>query len=132
MTAPFIHIATYKVKEGKLEDLKQFLPEFFETLEANEPRTLAFNAYVNEDCTEATFVALLQDAASMEHHARVAHEHTARAFAQFVDGTSSIQVYGQPSDIVLERTRQHAGSGVSVSVKPDHLGGFTRLQATKG
>ena len=127
MVGPFVHIATYAIKETKLEGLKQFLPEFFEMIEANEPRLLAVNAFVNEDGTEATFVEIHPDAASMEHHARVAHELTARAFARFVSATTSIQIYGEPSDVVLARARQHAGSGVLVSVKPEHLGGFTRV-----
>jgi hypothetical protein len=127
LAGPFVHIATYAIGEGKLEGLKQFLPELFEIIEANEPHLLAANAFVNEDGTEATFIELHPDAASMEHHARVAHEHTARAFARFVSATTGIQIYGEPSDVILKRARQHAASGVPVIVKPEHLGGFTRL-----
>jgi hypothetical protein len=131
MAAPFIFIKTYAIKEGKLEDFRQFLQEFFKVLEASEPRALAINAYVNEDGTEVTFVQVHPDAASKEHHSRVAHEHVERA-RQFLDTTTSIQVYGKPSNVVLEKARQHADSGVPVSVKPEHLGGFTRLPATAG
>jgi hypothetical protein len=35
-------------------------------------------------------------------------------------------VYGTPSDAILDGLRQY---GVSFSVKPNHVGGFTRLQA---
>jgi len=129
MAAPFIFINSYRIKEGKLEDFRQFLQGFFEILEANEPRLLALNAYVNEDGTEATFVQVYPDAASIESHSQVFHEHTGRAFAQFVDATTSIQVYGKLTDVVLDRARQHVRSGVSVNVKPEHLGGFTRLPA---
>ena len=130
MAAPLILINTFALKEGKLEDFRQSLQEFFKVIEANEPRALAINAYVNEDGTEVTFVHVHPDAASMEHHHQVVHEHAGRA-QQFLDAARrSIQVYGQPSDLVLEKTRQHAGSGVPVSVKPEHLGGFTRLPAT--
>ena len=73
MTAPFIVIRTYRIKEGKLEGLKQFLQEFFKIIEANEPRLLALNAYVNEGSTEVTFVHVHPDAASMELHEKVAH-----------------------------------------------------------
>lgn len=45
---------------------------------------------------------------------------------QFLERTESIQVYGRPSDQVLEMMRQLAGSGVPLSVKANHLGGFTR------
>ncbi len=82
------------------------------------------NAYVNEDGTEATIVQVYPDAAAME-----AHEGARRHFR---DATTSIQVYGKPSDVYLERARQLAASGVAVIVKPEHLGGFTRPMTTAG
>ncbi len=129
MAAPFIVIRTFTIKEGKLEGFKQFLREFFKIIEANEPRLLAVNAYVNEDGTEATFVLVHPDAASMELHEKVAHEHTERARREFLDAATSVQVYGKPSDVVLEKTKHLARTGVPLSVKLEHLGGFTRLSA---
>ena len=73
MSEPFIVIYTYAVKEGKLEGFRQFLQELFEVLEANEPRLLAINAYVNEDGTEAAIVQVHLDAASIKHYWRVVH-----------------------------------------------------------
>jgi hypothetical protein len=128
MAAPFIFINSYAIKEGKLEDLRQFLQGFFKVMEANEPRLVALNGYVNEDGTEVSFVQVHLDVASLEHYQQVAHEHMA-AGRPFLKATTSIQVYGKPSDLVLERAGRHARLGVSVSVKPEHLGGFTRLQA---
>ena len=133
MAAPFIVIRTFTIKEGKLEAFKQFLRELFKFIETNEPRLLAINAYVNEDGTEVTFIQVHPDAASMELHEKVAHEHTERARREFLDATTSLQVHGKPSDVLLEGTRQlAAGTGVPLSVKPEHLGGFTRLPATPG
>lgn len=130
MAAPFIYIGTYKLKEGKLEAFRQYLRDekFFELIETNEPRLLAFNGYANEAGTEVTFVQVHPDAASMEFHMQVAREHIGRAYAEFLEGTTSTQIYGQPSDGVLEMTSQFAGPGVPLNVKPQHLGGFTRLQ----
>ncbi len=59
----------------------------------------------------------------------MAHEHMAPA-RPFLNGTTSIQVYGTPSDPVLKRVTQHARSGIPVGVHPEHLGGFTRPRAT--
>jgi len=132
MAEPFIFIGTYTIKEGKLEAFKKYLRDekFIELVEANEPRLLAFNFYVNEDGSEVTFVQVHPDAESMEFHMEVASEHIGRAYGEFLDNAgSSIQVYGKPSAGVLEMTRQLAGSGVPLNVKPQHLGGFTRLQA---
>ena len=129
MAAPFVFIGTYTIKEGQLEAFTQDLRGFFEHIEANEPRLLAIHAYTDEAGTEATFVQVHPDAASMEFHMQVAREHIERAYGQFLDASTSVQVYGTPSDAVLEMTRQLAGSGVPLSVKAHHLGGFTRLRA---
>ena len=48
---------------------------------------------------------------------------------EFLERTEHIEVYGTPSDQVLEMMRQLAGSGVPLSVKAHHLGGFTRAKA---
>src|SRR5262245_10494175 len=130
MAAPLIVIKTFAIKEGKSEDVKRSLPELFATMEASEPRALAINAYVDETGTELSFVQLHPDAASLEHHLQVEHEHAGPA-RQFLGANTSIQIYGKPSDLVLETTRQPAGSGIAVSVKPEHLGGFARFPAAR-
>jgi hypothetical protein len=60
----------------------------------------------------------------------VVRERAERAYAETLEGTSSIQVYGTPSDAVLEMLTQQAGSGIPLTVKPYHLGGFTRPTAS--
>jgi hypothetical protein len=130
MAAPFIEITAYAIKEGKLEDLRKFLPELFRALEMYEPRVLAINAYVNADGTELAIVQVHPDAASMEHHAHVVHTQ-GRSLTEFVHATTSVQIYGTPSDRIQARARQHAASGAALSIKAEHVGGFTRL-ATAG
>jgi hypothetical protein len=132
MAAPFIVIRTFTIKPGRLEGFRQFLGEFFKIIEAKEPRLLALNAYVNDDGTEATFIHVNPDAASMEFHEDVAHEHIEHARSQFLGTTTSLHVYGKPGDLILEKTRQLSAKGIPLSVKPEHLGGFTRLAGTGG
>lgn len=129
MTAPFIAIRTFTIKPGKLDGFRQSLPDLFKTIEAKEPRMLALNAYVNEEGTEVTFVHVYADAASMEVHETAAHEDTARVSKEFLEATTSLQIYGKPSDMIVQKTRHLAGKGISLIVKPDHVGGFTRLAA---
>jgi len=50
----------------------------------------------------------------------------ANAYAETVDATTYIQVFGTPSNAVVEMLRRQAGAGVPLSVKPHRLGGFTR------
>lgn len=128
MAAPLIFINTYAIKEGKLEGLTEFLRDLFKALEANEPRALAVNAYLNDDRTEVAIVQVHPDADAVKDYWRVIHQRTGREIGLFLDAPTSTQVFGDSGGLILERTRHSAEAGVLVMVKPDHLGGFTRLQ----
>jgi hypothetical protein len=130
MVEPFIFIATNRLKPGKLEDERKRVPGLSAFIEENEPRLIAFHEYVNEDGTEVGVVQIHPDAASMEFHMHVIRERAERAYATTLDATTSIQVYGTPSDRILEMLRRQAGSGVPLTVRPHALGGFTRLATT--
>ena len=129
MSEPFIFIGTHTIKEGKLEDFKKSCGGLVEVVEANEPRLIAFNLYVNQDGTEVTVVQVHPDADSMLFHMQVAREHISEAYQSTLEKTERIDVYGKPSDTVLEMISQLAGSEVPLSVKAHHLGGFTRSNA---
>jgi hypothetical protein len=104
MTGPFIFIATNRLKEGKIE--------------ANQPRLIAFNEYANDDGTEVGVVQVHPDADSFEFHMRVVRERGARAYEETIDATTSIQVFGTPTETILEMLRRSAGTGVQFTVKP--------------
>jgi hypothetical protein len=126
MVEPFIFIATNRLKPGALEAERQRVPELSAFIEANEPRMLAFNEYVNEDATEVSVVQVHPDAASMEFHMGVVRERSERAYGQTLEATTGVQVFGTPSATILELLRLQAGANVAVSVKPYRLGGFSR------
>jgi quinol monooxygenase YgiN len=129
MSEPFIFIGTHTISEGKLEDFKKQWRELLDVVEVKEPRLIAFNAYVNEDGTELTVVQVHPDADSMLFHMQVARDHISEAYQSVLEKTKRIDVYGKPSDTALEMIRQLAGSEVPLSVKANHLGGFTRSSA---
>ena len=62
----------------------------------------------------------------MAFHMEVVAERAAAAYAETVDATTSIQVFGMPSNAILEMLELQAGAGVPLRVKSRHLGGFTR------
>lgn len=128
MSGPFIFIATNSLKVGKLEAERDRAAELGSFIEAHEPRLLAFNEYANEEGTEVGVVQVHPDAASMEFHMEVVAERAARAYAETLEATTRIQVYGEPSEAVLEILRRQAGAGVPMTVKRFHIGGFTRIQ----
>jgi hypothetical protein len=63
----------------------------------------------------------------MEFHMGVVRERAERAYAETLEATTSIQVYGMPSTGVLDMLNRQAGAGPSLTVRRHHLGGFTRL-----
>lgn len=126
MSAPFIFIATNRLKPGKLPDERERVPGLVDFVESNEPRLIAFNEYANDDGTEVAVVQIHPDADSMAFHMEVIAERAAAAYAETVASTTSIQVFGTPSSAVLEMLKLQAGAGVPLAVKSFHLGGFTR------
>jgi hypothetical protein len=126
MTGPFIFIATNRLKRGKLDSEKKRLPDLIDFIQANEPRLLAFHEYSNEEGTEVAVVQVHPDADSMVFHMNVIAERAASAYADTLDATTNVQVFGTPSAAVTDLLRRQAGAGVTLSIKPHHLGGLTR------
>ena len=129
MPSPFIFIATNRLKAGRLDLERTRVPNLVEFIEANEPRLIAFNEYVNEAGDEVTVVQVHPDAESMEAHLEIVRERAQDAYAQTLDATVRIQVFGQPTQAILDTLRQQASNGVEISVNGEHLGGFTRSAA---
>lgn len=132
MSEPFIFIAAYTIKEGKLEDFKPYWAQFVEFVEESEPRLIAFNAYVGEDGRDVSIVQIHPDGESMEFHMKLIREHVEHAFAEFLDGTVGMQIYGAISGSALDTMRQLAGTGtVPLTEMPHGIGGFTRSAAER-
>ncbi|NOQ40113.1 MAG: hypothetical protein GQ562_07315 [Anaerolineales bacterium] len=127
MPEPFIFISTYTIKEGKIEEYSAFTCEVVELIHSNEPRLLAYSTYASEDGTKATTVQVHPDADSMMFHMQLMREKLDSTH-KFLD-TESITFCGELNDQVLEMVRQIAGSGVTLNVNPQQLGGFTRLMS---
>ncbi len=128
MSEPFIFIGTHKLKEGKLDDFRRSCVELAKFVEANEPRLIAFNLYIDEAGNEVSVVQVHPDAESMLFHMNLVREHIEQSLDVF-ETTTSIQVYGPTTDTVLEMIRELSMSGVPLIVKPHGLGGFTRSTA---
>ena len=128
MPGPFIFIATNKLKPGAFEAERRRVPGLSDFLKAREPRLLAFNEYASEDGTEVFVVQVHPDSDSMESHIAVARERAERAYAETLESTAGIQVFGTPSQSILDMLRNQAGTGVPINIAPLHLGGFTRVE----
>jgi hypothetical protein len=126
VSGPLIFIATNTLRPGKLAAERRRVADLASFIEQNEPRLIAFNEYVNTDGTEVGVVQVHPDSASMEFHMETVAERAVQAYADTLEITSSVQLYGDPSPAVLELLSRQAGAGVAITVKRHHLGGFTR------
>jgi hypothetical protein len=126
MQGPLIFIATNRLRPGRLDSERARVSELVGFIEANEPRLIAFNEYVNEAGDEVMVVQVHPDAASMEAHIALVAERARAAYAETLEATLRIQVFGTPSEEMLAALRRQAGEGVEITLHSEHLGGFTR------
>jgi hypothetical protein len=75
MSEPLIFIGTHRLKDGRLEAAREMNDWLSDLVESNEPRIIAFNAYANEEGTEAAIVQIHPDADSMLVHMQLLSKH---------------------------------------------------------
>jgi hypothetical protein len=127
MSEPIIFISDQRIKEGKLEAYKQYYQQMVETIEATKPGTVANLAYVNKDGTEVSVIIVFPDAASMDLYMQVAAELTEKGF-EFMR-ILSLEIYGKPNNTVAELLKKISGSGVTLTLKPQPIGGYIRFKS---
>lgn len=126
MSGPIVFISKFRVKEGKLDDFRRFYQAGAESIKADKPGTVVFLAYLNENATNVTIIHVFPDASSMDLHVQGADERSKAAY-EFIE-PAGLELYGTPSEGVLEMMRQIDGSGVPLTVRPEHLGGYLRMK----
>jgi len=125
MSDPIVFISHSRVREGKLEALKEMTETAMPVIEAEKPGTVMQHGYLNDEGTEIHFVHIFPDAEAMNAHMVGVSERSQKAF-EFIE-TEGFEVYGTTSEAVLSALRQ--APGVDVVVKPLSVGGFIRLEA---
>ncbi|MCD6020963.1 MAG: hypothetical protein K0R20_673 [Actinomycetia bacterium] len=128
VSEPVVFISHFGIKEGMLEDLRQLSEEVIDKLREEKARTVLYLAYLDDEGTEVSFLHAFPDAESMDLHFEGVDERVKAAY-QYIE-PRGWEIYGRPSGAALESMRQAAeGAGVSLTVLPDHLGGFLRLRS---
>jgi hypothetical protein len=125
MSEPIIFISNQRVKEGKLEGYKHYYRQVAEQARQNKPGTVAHIAYHNEEGTELSIIHIFPDAEAMELHMKGVDELAKKAY-EYVE-ILSFEIYGQPTEAVLERMIQIVGSGIAVNIRPQLIGGYIRF-----
>lgn len=126
MSEPIVFISHHKIKEGMLDGFKQWSRQVYPQIEASTPGTVAHLGYLNEEGTEVSFIHVFPDAEAMDLHMEGVDERSKKAY-EFIE-PQAFEIYGRPSDQVLEMMKQVAGSGAALIVQPQHLGGYLRLK----
>jgi quinol monooxygenase YgiN len=127
MPAPFIYVGTYEVVAGRLDDARKSLAEHAEFVEANEPRLVSFNSYLDTESSTVTIVQVHPDSASMDFHMQLVAAHIASALGDYLAAAVSTLVCGQGKETV--ETIRSFSPGKPVAVAEEHVAGFTRTTA---
>ena len=127
MSGPIVFISHFKIKDGKLDDLRRFAQETAEQIKADKPGTLVFLQYLNADATEQSIVHVFPDAEAFDRHSEGAAERAKAAFEYIT--LVAREVYGSPSDKAMAMLRPPESSPSTLTLVPDHMGGYVRPSA---
>jgi hypothetical protein len=114
------------IRQGKLNELKKAAQELAEFVDLNESRPISYNIYFNEDGTQMSLLQIHPDSASLEFHLELA----GHAFQKFKDllQLSTIQIYGQPSENLLNQLNRKAEMlGNAKVIVNNFQAGFSRF-----
>ena len=125
MSGSFIYVGTMRIKPGKVEDVHKSMAELVDFVETNEPRMIAFHAYLEEEERTLTIVQVHPDAASMEFHMQINAKHFATAFDS-LESVLSEQYYGEITESLGDELAKWEDQSVTVTRVTMHAGGFTR------
>jgi quinol monooxygenase YgiN len=91
MSGPIVFISHFKIKEGKLEGLKQHAQKMVELINAEKPGTLAFLQYLNEAGSELSIVHVFSDANAFDKHGEGVAERASAGF-EFLEPISAARL----------------------------------------
>lgn len=124
MAGSLIYVGTHAIKDGKLEVAMQASRELAKFVEENHPRFLHFEISFSDDGAEMRVVQVHADEESMAVHMQLAGEKIAAAY-EFLDGTTDIQIFGDPSEPFASNLQRMA-MGAPLTINRATCG-FSRL-----
>lgn len=122
MADPIVFISHSRVREGKLELLREISGSALAEMEATKPGTLLHYGYLNDDQSELSFVHVFPDADAMDDHF-VGSGDRAKAASEYIE-VHRFEIYGSPSDDALAALRRTPG--VDLVVRRAGFGGYLR------
>jgi hypothetical protein len=131
MPEPIVYVDRSEIHAGQVEEVRELAFELVDFIKAREPRLLFYGFFFSEDGRQMSVIALHPDSESLELHLEVGGP----GFRKFRDliTMKGIDVYGRPTDEVLDQLRQKAEMlGASEGIAVHGLeSGFARLRAAR-
>ena len=131
MAEPIVYVDCSEIQAGKVEAVRELAVELVAFVKEREPQLLFYGFFFAEDERHMSVIALHPDSESMRLHLDVGGP----GFRKFRDliTMTGIDVYGRPSDTVLDQLRQKAemlGAREGVAVHGLESG-FARLRSAR-
>lgn len=130
MSEPIVFISRNRIKPGKLDEFRKHYQGSIAPIMADKPGTLAQLAYENEQTTKVTIVRFFPSADALDLQIQGADERSKKTY-EFIEPIS-IEIFGTPNPATLDKMKKIAGSGVSVMISPNYIGGFIRSELMGG
>lgn len=127
MSEPIVFITTLEIHEGRVGQFQEAARRSVEFLEAKGPQ-LFLGVYIDEEKGVANGVQVHRDSDSILALWQLADPYM-RDVMQHVT-TTRVEIYGQPSEAVMEGMRRLASAGASLNVMP-RLAGFSRMHGDR-
>ena len=124
MTEPIVFVSRNRIKEGKADEFRNHYQDSVPAILLSKTGTLAQLAYENDEATEVTIIRMFPNADALDLQIQGADERSKIAYT-FIEPVS-IEIFGIPNAATLGKMKMIAGSGVSVMISPNYLGGFLR------
>jgi quinol monooxygenase YgiN len=124
MSEPIVFVIRFKIKEGKADKFRKHYQDSIQPTFDAKPDTLAQLAYENEEATVFTVIRFFPSADALDHHLEGADERSKKTFT-FIE-PYCIKIFGTPNLATLEKMEKIAGSGVTMSISSNYMGGFIR------
>lgn len=123
MSDHILFITTSRIQDGALEKVKEAARKSVAFIEANGPQLLA-EVYIDERELRFHSIQVHRDSASIVTHWQLADPFM-RDVMQYIT-TSRVDIYGQPSEVVMAGMQRLSSQGALLSVTP-RFAGFSRL-----
>jgi quinol monooxygenase YgiN len=123
---PIVFVSHFRVKDGTGAGFQETVRKVVAQMRAEKLRTLAFLIYLDENGRTASIVHVFADAHSMDLHFAGAEQRSSAAYEHIVP--TGWEIYGRPSDGVVETMRREAASAeVKLILQHEFQAGFLRL-----